>query len=194
MSKGPIFLAASIPERDLDIYVPDPIGIREAIRALVAETVRERLLVFGGHPAISPLIEHAATCLDAVDNVRIYQSRYFKRVIPKVAKRFKHLVWTPAVRRDRNASLTRMRTEMITSERFASAVFIGGMDGLNEEWGLFKTHQPHAPAYPIASTEGAARLLWNLWTPSASVNLPAEVRDRLGQDLDYRLLFRDLLG
>jgi hypothetical protein len=68
------------------------------------------------------------------------------------------------------------------------------MDGLDEEWRLFTQHHPNAPAFPIASTEGAARLLWNSWTPPASLNLPADVRDRLAKDLDYRLLIRDLLG
>jgi hypothetical protein len=194
MSKGPIFLAASVPERDLHLYVTDPIAIREAIRALVAETVRERLLVFGGHPAISPLVEHAARSLNAVDNVRIYQSEFFRKVVPPVAQKFKNLVWTPEVPGNRDASLTLMRTQMITSEPFEAGVFIGGMDGLDEEWQLFTRNHPNAPAFPVASTEGAARLIWNSWTPPASLNLPANVKDRLAQDLDYRLLFRDLLG
>ena len=194
MSKRPIFLAASVPERDLHLYVTDPIAIREAIRALVAETVRERLLVFGGHPAISPLVEHAAGSLNAVDNVRIYQSEFFRKVVPPVAQKFKNLVWTPEVPSDRDASLTLMRTQMITSEPFEVGVFIGGMDGLDEEWQLFTRHHPNAPAFPVASTEGAARLIWNPWTPPAALNLPANVKDRLAQDLDYRLLFRDLLG
>ena len=69
MNKGPIFLSASVPERELDRFVPDPVAIREAVRALVAETVRDRMLVFGGHPAISPLVEHAAQICSATDNV-----------------------------------------------------------------------------------------------------------------------------
>ena len=87
-----------------------------------------------------------------------------------------------------------MRTQMITSETFDAGIFIGGMDGLDEEWQLFTTNRPNAPVFPIASTEGAARLIWNSWTPPASLNLPADVKDRLAKDLDYRLLIRDLLG
>ena len=194
MSKDPIFLSAGVPERDLHLYVPDPIAIREAIRALVTETVRERLLVLGGHPAILPLVEHAAAALKAVNNVRIYQSALFRKGMPAASPTFKNLVWTPEVPGDRDASLTLMRTQMITSEPFEAGVFIGGMDGLVEEWQLFKRNHPNAPAFPVASTEGAARLIWNSWTPPASLNLPANVKDRLAQDLDYRLLFRDLLG
>ncbi|MBV8557534.1 MAG: hypothetical protein JO116_18380, partial [Planctomycetaceae bacterium] len=77
-----------MPEHELDLYIPDPVAIREAIRALVAEIVRDRLLVFGGHPAISPLVEHAAQTLNAIDNVRIYQSEFFRDVLPPVAKKF----------------------------------------------------------------------------------------------------------
>ena len=109
MDKAPVFLSASVPERELDRFVPDPVAIREAVRALVAETVRDRLLVFGGHPAISPLVEHAAQTLGAMDQVRIYQSEFFRNVIPEVAKKFPHLVWTPAVPGDLKASLTAMR-------------------------------------------------------------------------------------
>ncbi|MFI5460582.1 MAG: hypothetical protein ACHRXM_34645 [Isosphaerales bacterium] len=191
MNKSAIFLSASVPERELDRYVPDPVAIREAVRALVAETVRDRMLIFGGHPAISPLVEHAARDLNATDNVHIYQSRFFESRIPDVAKKFKNLIWTNEVPGDRLASLTLMRNEMIRSEPFAAAVFIGGMDGLDEEWSLFSSIHPNAPALPVASTEGAARLLWQNWTPQAG--LPPNAKIRLDQDLQYRLLFRDLL-
>ena len=199
MSKGPVFLAASVPERNLDTYVPDPMAIREAIRALVAETVRDRLLVFGGHPAISPLVEHAARTLNAIDHVHIYQSEFFRNSIPPVAKAFPNLIWTGEVPGDRAASLTRMREEMIGARPFESAVFIGGMGGLFEEWDIFqRVHGRRAPAFPVASTEGAARLIWRGWTPPQNLPHrpppPPDVKDRLDHDLDYRLLFRDLLG
>jgi len=193
MDKAPIFLAASIPERDLDVYVPEPMAIRDAIRALVAETVRDRLLVFGGHPAISPLVEHAARTLQSVDNVRIYQSEFFRTTIPPIAKAFPFLIWTPEVPGDREKSLTLMRKEMISSQPFAAGIFIGGMEGLQEEWDLFHQELPHAPAFPVASTEGNARRLWMNWTPPNIPNLPPDLKDRLDHDMDYRLLFHDLL-
>ena len=153
MNKGPIFLSASVPERELDRFVPDPVAIREAVRALVAETVRDRMLVFGGHPAISPLVEHAARDLQATDNVIIYQSMYFEKKIPDVAKKFRNLRWTPADPAGQDASLTLMRTQMIHSTPFEAAVFIGGMDGLFQEWTIFTSRYPDAPAFPVASTE-----------------------------------------
>jgi hypothetical protein len=91
MPKEPIFLSASIPDRDPYVRDADPIAIREAVLALVAVTVRERHLVFGGHPAISPLVEHAASSLNAVDNVDIFQSEWFRAVIPPEARAFQNL-------------------------------------------------------------------------------------------------------
>ncbi|MFO0956396.1 MAG: hypothetical protein U0800_02885 [Isosphaeraceae bacterium] len=199
MSKPPIFLAASVPERDLDKYAPEPVGIRDAIRALVAEVVRERLLVFGGHPAISPLVEHAARSLQAIDNVRIYQSEFFRASIPPVAQKFPNLTWTKADPQGREASLTAMRNEMISSQEFAAGIFVGGMQGLVEEWEIFARLHPSTPAFPIASTEGAARNLWNNWLPPSIPGMPADLnarlalKARLAQDLDYRILFRDIL-
>jgi hypothetical protein len=191
----PIFLSASVPERELDKYIPDPVAIRDAVRALVAETVRTRLLVFGGHPAISPLVHLAAEDLGAVDNVRIYQSEFFRAMIPPVAQKFPHLIWTPAVGNDRKLSLIEMRKQMIDSEPFAAGVFIGGMDGVEDEWLMFTQRWPKVPVYPIASTEGAARLLWNNWQPPSLPNVsPQQLKVRLAQDLDYRSLFHDLLG
>ncbi len=192
MNKGAIFLSGSVPERELHRFVPEPVAIREAIRALVAETVRDRMLVFGGHPAISPLVEHAARELNATDNVIIYQSSYFEKKIPDVAKKFRNLRWTREDPAGRDPSLTLMRTEMIHSTPFDAGFFIGGMEGLLEEWDIFSKRDA-IPVFPVASTEGAARILWQNWTPNNLPNAPADLKTRLSQDLQYRLLFRDLL-
>ena len=194
MNDQPIFLSASVPERELDTYIPDPVAIRDAVRALVAETVRKRMLVFGGHPAISPLVHHAADDLGAIDNVRIYQSEFFRPVIPPVAQQFPHLIWTSIVGNNRKLSLIEMQTRMIDSQQFAAGVFIGGMDGVEDEWTMFTLRYPHVPVYPIASTEGAARLLWASWQPPQVPQISYNLKDRLAQDLDYRSLFNDLLG
>ncbi|MBV8231787.1 MAG: hypothetical protein JO329_17525, partial [Planctomycetaceae bacterium] len=125
---------------------------------------------------------------------RIYQSEFFRNVIPPVAKKFPNLLWTPEVPGDEVASLRRMREEMIGSQPFVAAVFIGGMEGLDEEWDLFTRIHPNAPAFPVASTEGAARLIWQNWSPPNLPSIPADVKTRLDQDVQYRHLFRDLLG
>lgn len=188
----PIFLSASVPERDLQRYWPDPTAIADAIRALVAETVEKRVLVFGGHPAISPLVEYAARSLNAEHRVVIYQSLFFEKFIPPVAKKFQNLRWTPIVNSDKNASLENMRREMIETHPFAAGVFIGGMDGVEAEWEMFGNLRPELPRFPVASTLGAARLLWQSWVPKQSRH--PDLKQRLADETDYRRLFRDLLN
>jgi hypothetical protein len=115
----------------------------------------------------------------------------------------------------RNASLLRMRYEMLAqpdpelihpmfrdqrrigAERkrrtgsldFAAAFFIGGMEGVEREFRIFRTFHPRTPAYPIASTGAAARLLFTQmdWTG------PSRLPDRLVGDTAYSLLFEHLL-
>jgi hypothetical protein len=191
--KPPIFLSASMPDRNLERYVPEPECIREAVHALVAAVVRERELVFGGHPAISPLVEHAAHDLGGVEHVHIFQSRFFERAIPPEAKRFPNLHWTQAVsgpteEESRRASLTLMRTEMIEFRPYAAGVFIGGMDGIEEEWDLFARLRPDTPRFPVASTGGAAQTLWQRYGPGAY-----PLWDDLKSELRYHTLFRKLL-
>jgi hypothetical protein len=156
MKKRPVFLSASVPVREPFVNYFDAIAIREAVLALVAVTVRERELVFGGHPAISPLVEHAARSLDALESVHIYQSKFFKDVIPEVAKEFTNLHWTNQAG-NRAESLELMRQEMIGSRDYSAAVFIGGMEGIFDEIRIFKERHPHRRVIPVASTGGAAK-------------------------------------
>ena len=183
--KEPIFLSASIPDRPPYNQNSDPIAIREAILALIAVAARERLIVFGGHPAISPLVEHAARSLHALDNIIIYQSEWFRNVIPPEAKAFPNLKWTPAAR-DRDESLEIMRREMIGSQPFCAAVFIGGMEGILDEYRIFRQVHANSLLLPLASTTGATHAVWE------SVEGPrdARIRDALLHERKYRSLFR----
>ena len=188
MKKRPVFLSASVPDRGPYSDSVDPIAIREAILALVSVTVRDRDLVFGGHPAISPLIEHAARSLGAVRNVHIYQSRFFEREIPAVAKEFENFHWTPR-EADREKSLTALRQEMIRSRAFCACVVIGGMDGIFEEVNLFKDIHPGSVILPVGSTGGAAtEVLENRFEM-----LGSEDQFLLGQENRYRRVFSTLI-
>jgi hypothetical protein len=207
--KGPIFLSASVPYRGPAHYLSDPVAVREAVRALVAHSVARGPLVFGGHPAITPLVWEAARSLNAADSVYIYQSEKYQALIPREAAFFNNLVWTPPVLKsspdpadpfDAAKSLAVMRDWMIckrtvparqlTLPPFEAGVFIGGMDGVEAEFDLFQHHYPQAPAFPIASTEGAARLL--LDRPNVLATL-RPVQDLLREELNYRDVFRTLL-
>jgi len=194
MNKGPILLAAGVPWRHLETYVPDPIAVRHAVQALVAVTVTDRLLIAGIHPDITPMVVHDAQCLDAFDNVRLYGSSFFKGAFPPPTGTPVPVVWTEEVPGDRDLSLKVLYEEMIRSQPFVAAFFMGGMEGVEEEWAIFRRECPAAAAFPIASTEGAARLLWRTWPPPELSYLPYTIKYRLSNDIDYHQLFRDLLG
>lgn len=184
---GPVFLSASIPSPDRDpayMRSANLVAIREAVSALTLVVVPSSRLVFGGHPAISPLVHLAAERLGAADRVFIYQSQFFQHVIPPSSLKFRHLVWTSA-EADKDSSLLRMRREMLSSERFQAGVFIGGMEGVEEEFRLFQQYHPQALLLAVASTGAAARVLYQQ---------PGGLKDSgLENDVAYASLFRRLL-
>jgi len=186
--REPVFLSASIPDRNLNRYTPDPLAIREAVLALVAVIVREGDLVFGGHPAISPLVEHAARSLKAVEHVHIFQSRWFENLVPPEARAFPNLHWTPRGR-DLTESLRIMRGKMLNFRTFRAGVFIGGMEGVEEECDVFKLRYSRGQIFPVASTQGAALRLWDRGEGPQD----AGIRNALATDKHYRALFRRLL-
>ena len=186
--KTPIFLSASVPNRPPYSHHSDAIAIREAILALVAVAARERLIVFGGHPAISPLVEHAARSLRALHNIVIYQSRLFQSEIPIEARAFQHFHWTKSTR-NRASSLELMRFEMVRSQPFCAAVFIGGMEGVLNECRMFKELHPQALLLPIASTLGAAKEIFDAGEGPDD----RRIRQKLLDNTRYRALFRIIL-
>jgi hypothetical protein len=190
--KKPIFLSASVPVREPFVNYFDAIAIREAVLALVAVTVRERELVFGGHPAISPLVEHAARSLEALERVHIYQSKFFEKVVPPVAKEFPNLHWTDfagAGEGSREESLELMRREMIGSRQYGAAVFIGGMEGIFDELRIFKSIHPGQMIIPVASTGGATKDLIERGEGPRDEKLLEVLRT----ENRYRRLFAELL-
>lgn len=190
------FLSASIPDpRREPLYyeTADVTAIREAVTAVTTVALKRGELVFGGHPAISPLVLIIASMLDATDKVRIFQSEYFRDVIPPESAAFRGLVWTPRVGGDRQASLLEMRRSMIAADGFAAAFFIGGMEGVEEEFALFRERWPDVPAFPIASTGAAARRLLHQWGASLPF-LSGEAVEQLRDDLVYAALIERLLA
>jgi hypothetical protein len=186
-----IFLSASIPDpkRDPKYFLnTDLLAIREAVCALVVTVAPKAKLVFGGHPAISPLIYVTSKQLGATDNIVIYQSEFFRNQIPPESLSFSRLVWTPAGK-DRADSLGQMRNEMIGKYQFKAAVFIGGMEGIEDECSIFMKTHPNTPVFPIASTGAASQLLFN----SKIGPTDASTRDKLQNEFAYTALFRNIL-
>lgn len=186
-----VFLSASIPDprrHTRYFQTADVVCIREAVVALVREVLPRTWLVFGGHPAISPLVVLVAERLQRLNEVKIYQSEFFRSEVPKESLAFPHLVWTPR-QRDEDQSLRFMREQMLQDNKFTAAVFIGGMEGVEKEHALFCRFHPQVPTYAVASTGGAALLLWQQY-PHGDANL----QGRLSKDCVYNDLFQDLVG
>ncbi len=159
--KEAIFLSASVPDPERDpeyAAMADSVAITSAVSALVHVTLGRRILVWGGHPAISPMIWTIAKNIgvDYGSWVRLYQSKHFSDQFPEDNERFRNVTFTEDIENDRNKSLLSMRMQMLSEFRFSAAVFIGGMSGILEEFDIFRKLQPNAAIVPVVSTGGAA--------------------------------------
>lgn len=185
-----VFLSASIPDPKRDpryMRTADVVAIRDAVRGLATVVLPRATLIWGGHPAITPLVRVVADGLSLTgrDHVRLFQSAFFARKMPKDNRAFESVTIVPKVGRSRERSLEAMRRAMISSAAFDAGVFIGGMEGVEDEFALFRELQPQARLLPIASTGGAALELLKR-NPDA---FPRELVD----DFAYVDLFRRLL-
>ncbi len=160
MSKA-IFLSASVPDpRRGPEYTAtaDSVAIQAAVSALVHVTLGRRRLIWGGHPSITPMIWVVAEAMgiDYGAWVTLYQSRHFEEDFPAENEAFKNVIFTEDIERDRSRSLLEMRTHMFKESSFDAAVFIGGMEGVLDEYNLVTEIQKEAKIVPVAATGGAA--------------------------------------
>jgi hypothetical protein len=176
-----IFLSAGVPDPKRGpeyAATADTVAIQAAVSALIYVTLGRRLLVWGGQPAITPMIWVVASDVgvDYAGWVRLYQSRFFRDEYPEDNARFDNVSFCDAVGGDREESLGSMRERMFSEHQFSAAVFIGGMGGILDEFELFSRLQPHAAIVPVVSTGGA--------TLQVAERL-GEVASDLSTDLDY---------
>lgn len=186
-----VFLSASVPDPRRDpVYLrgTDTVAIRVAVRALAVKifALPGGRLIFGGHPAISPLVLLIARALGALDRVDIYQSEWFRQRIPKDNLAFSQFHWVAACH-SAETSLLAMREEMLCSRPFVASFFVGGMKGVLNEWELLLGSS--IPMHPVASTGGAALMLFERY--------PQQIDPRFRVDLEhnpvYGRLFRRIL-
>lgn len=181
-----IFLSASVP--DPKRYpefaeTSNPVAITSAVRALVHVTLGRRVLVWGGHPAITPMIKVVAEEMDLDYGawVKLYQSRYFEDQFPQDNEQFRNIVFTDNIENNLDKSLRHMRERMFSENNFKAAVFVGGMAGVIDEFELFEQLQPGKNIIPVLSTGGA------------TLNVAKKINEKLGDDLvndlDYVRLF-----
>ena len=165
--RGAVFLSASVPVPSRGNYLDtcSVVAIREAVLAVVAVVLPRARLVMGGHPAITPLVWRASSALGLSSRVHLFQSEFFESFLPPEASEFANLHWTARLE-SREESLRRMRLEMLgegvsSVGEIAIGFFVGGMEGVQEEYGLLKRLQPTACIAPVGATGAAARIIWD---------------------------------
>lgn len=157
-----IFLSASVPVQGRGDYFEsaDPFLIQFAVREFMTVCLGRRRIVWGGHPAITPMVWAVCESLDVkfASAVRLYQSRFFQEWFPEENQRFRNVRFIRAIANDRAASLDLMRRRML-AEPFEAAVFVGGMEGILDEYRIFRDLHPEGKVIAIAAPGGAARKL-----------------------------------
>ena len=162
-TEAAVFLSAGVPDPAAAHFLGDgdSVAISAAVSALLNVTLGRRKLVWGGHPAITPMVWAFAESMgiDYGEWVLLYQSLRFEDEFPEETEYFRNVVFTERVGDDINANLAVMRSRMIEENEFEAAVFIGGMRGIVDEYLLFRERAPAATVLPVVSTGGAARVL-----------------------------------
>ncbi|MEF7612995.1 hypothetical protein V4F39_03660 [Aquincola sp. MAHUQ-54] len=186
---GAIFMSASVPLPGRAPFDQDcePQMIQSAVSALATVALGRKTLVWGGHPAITPMLWASAQDLGVqyATAVRLFQTKFIPTEdFPEENKHFANVTYVEAVDGDCTKSLLAMRVAMLQSTKFDAAVFIGGMDGIIDEHALFSQMHANARCIVIGNTGGAARSL----AASLNYTVPADIGP-----LDFiSLLYREL--
>lgn len=185
--------------------------IDEAVIGLARSTFEnDGHLIFGGHPSISHLIAMVAPEFtvnrDAESSSRpeereklitLFQSRAFEDDLPNESEPlfnlgYSNIVWTEAVdgeKFDPNVkdkpqcenSLKLMRETMFR-QKIDAFVCIGGMEGIEKEFELFREVHPTKPIYLFKTTGGASRILANEFGESETIRIPDKDFERTESD------------
>lgn len=170
-----VFLSGSIPDPERWDGDFDALEITDAVVSLArACLTRGYAIVTAAHPTLAPLLLYVAAELPARARaqIQIYQSLLFEDVLPTATRRFEadgigEIVWTEAVEGELpvpgkwEQSLSVMRSQMLRNTEPAAAIFIGGMDGIRDEFSLFQDTYPSKPTYAVRRPGGAAAQLDN---------------------------------
>ncbi len=184
-----VFLSASVPVVGRGRYheTADPFLIQCAVREFVTAVLGRRLIVWGGHPAITPMVW--AVCEDLgvayAQAVVLYQSKFFGDMFPEENLRFANVEYIEAVPGNREASVLKMRRSMLSRHDLAAAVFIGGMEGVLAEYELFTELHAGATTITVPAAGGAALEL---------AERLGGLEDRDRRSVDFTRLFHTRLG
>ena len=222
MPLNSIFVSASIPDpqRNPQYFTTgDSVAIRDAVVSLMLVALPRTRVVFGGHPAITPMVKWVADELnkratdllndpiagqpDFFDKVQMFQSMHFRQFYVSDIQKFgyKEVVAVQNYcddRENREASLRLMREMMLASETFSAAFFIGGMEGIEAEYATLRALHQNVPCFPIYTTGAAARMVWDMEKQLVADAPPAQrsheaILNTLRHDNSYTSLFTRIL-
>jgi len=187
-ARDAIFLSASVPRMgreggdDYDAYL-----IKEAVTALIEVILGRHLLVWGGQPAITPIVASAAKGYDVSFSgvATLYQSKAYGTEYPEENAQLDNFVETEEIPGNKPESLAVMREKMLRSHKFHAGVFIGGMEGVVKEYHLFKELHPSAIVLPVPAPGGTSRKLFK-----REEKLPPELEDAI----DFTFWFQKILN
>ncbi len=194
-----VFVSASIPDPARWDGQFDALEITDAVVALARTFLTAGFrLVTAAHPTIAPLLLYVAAEFpsEVEKRILVYQSALFTDVLPIETRRFEaegvgRIIWTPAVEGDRpepghwDKSLYVMRHQMLSDTQPIAACFVGGMQGVDTEYRLFRDMFPERPTYPVGRPGGEARVLLH--------GHDARLTSRLATDDTYPALWRAVL-
>lgn len=159
-----IFLSASIPDVDsVNFASVNSMAVASAVMALVRVCAQRRVpIYFGGHPAISPLIWSVLKEYSSFANelLTIYQSKLYDDKVPREVLYYQNIVWTDKGA-DKADSLRIMRTRMFEDNETGMAVFLGGKEGVIDEFELLHRISPDTKIIPLKSTGGASAKIYD---------------------------------
>lgn len=198
--RGSIFLSGSIPDATRWEGEFEPLEITDAVVAFARACLTHGFrIVTAAHPTLAPLLMYVAAEFPSADEARIviYQSQLFETVLPTATRRFEadgvgELIWTEAATGDEprpghwEASLSEMRSRMLNETNPLAAVFIGGMEGVREEFSRFSDLYPGRPTYAVRRPGGEAAQL------SLEMEMASSVSDD-ESDLSYPTLWSGFL-
>lgn len=168
LSNHAILLSASFPSGER--FRPyEPGSISDAVVAIARGVLAaDGRLVFGGHPTITPIVLLIASELGITRRVVVYQSELFlNQITPEVRaleqRGFGTIRWVKAraeaPAEGREKSLLLLRRLMLRESEPLGAFFVGGMEGITDEWRLTHEYSRAVLRFPIGRPGGAARRL-----------------------------------
>lgn len=161
-----VLLCSSFPsgERGEAVSPFDVNAIADVVTALTSVILSANgRIVFRGHPTITPLILLIASTKNKYGLVDVFQSEWFTNQITPETRRLEELGYGKIhwIKQEQSLanSLTTLRKAMLKESNPLCAIFVGGMDGLYEEYKLFREEYPKRPCIPIKGPGGAASRL-----------------------------------